>query len=550
MINIDSTTVAVETSDELKEILEGNNEITLIYFAKDITLTRGISILTTKKTITIDGLYPTDGTGTIHTYTDMNSAGSGDTIGVRGTSSINVIVQNLNVIGRNYYGIIYVPDGTAYQNIVITYKNITYRGPQITYHPSGLSIYENLDITIVDSTAVSANEVAETYQLQIKGKNKIVHNSTANSAFWFRGSASSPYLEILEGAEVSLTTTRDVAYTASYLKISINKNASFIINTKYGFFRDNGHQASSILVDENSKFSIIQTNSNAAMISCRGDFTINENAILLLQANFSTTSPLIRFVTTSAKLNITKPKSIILYNQTGNCFTFENQTAFNITAGRIDYWLTSPTLSESGEITGKALYSWNKLISENIIINTTQTSSKTTIVSNNLTTEEIAKMPSLDLLQYQTAKTLRIIPVGNVEIQSAPTKIEFQRPVLQTNPVILGRKDEEMQVIIKDTRALSEEWYLYAYVDTPLTTSDEKYSLPDSLIFIGEDNTIETLSKEPILVYTGTGNEGDTKITTINWEQSKGILFKVIEPLYNGETYSTLINWIISAEKL
>lgn len=372
MINIDSTTVAVETSEELKEILEGNNEITLIYLAKDIALTRGISILTTKKTITIDGLYPTDGTGTIHTYTDMSSAESGDAIGVRGTSSINVIVQNLNVIGRNYYGIIYVPDGTAYQNIVIAYKNITYTGPQITYHPSGLSIYENLDITIVDSTA--------------------------NSAFWFRGSASSPYLEILEGAEVSLTTTRDVVYTASYLNISIGKNASFIINTKYGFFRDKGHQASNILVDENSKFSVTQTNSNAAMISCRGDFTINENATLLLKANFSTTSPLIRFVTTSAKFNITKPKSIILYNQTGNCFTFENQTAFNITAGRIDYWQTSPTLSESGEITGKSLYSWNKLTSENIIINTTQISLKTTIVSNNLTTEEIAQMPSLDLL--------------------------------------------------------------------------------------------------------------------------------------------------------
>lgn len=46
IININSTTVAVETSEELKEILEGNNEIDLIYFAKDITLSRGISILT------------------------------------------------------------------------------------------------------------------------------------------------------------------------------------------------------------------------------------------------------------------------------------------------------------------------------------------------------------------------------------------------------------------------------------------------------------------------------------------------------------------------
>jgi len=40
MININDTTVAVETSAELKSVLEGNNTITLIYLANDITLTR------------------------------------------------------------------------------------------------------------------------------------------------------------------------------------------------------------------------------------------------------------------------------------------------------------------------------------------------------------------------------------------------------------------------------------------------------------------------------------------------------------------------------
>lgn len=38
MINIDDSTVAVETSAELKSILEGSNNITYIYLAKDITL--------------------------------------------------------------------------------------------------------------------------------------------------------------------------------------------------------------------------------------------------------------------------------------------------------------------------------------------------------------------------------------------------------------------------------------------------------------------------------------------------------------------------------
>lgn len=57
MININSTTVAVETSTELKNVLEGNNNYTLIYLANDIVLTQGITILGSKSEITIDGLY-------------------------------------------------------------------------------------------------------------------------------------------------------------------------------------------------------------------------------------------------------------------------------------------------------------------------------------------------------------------------------------------------------------------------------------------------------------------------------------------------------------
>lgn len=552
MININENIVAVETSAELKTVLEGDNKITKIYLAKDITLESGISILASKTEVTIDGLYPIDGTGIIHTYTDMNSAGSGDAIGVRSASSIKVTLQNMNVVGRNYYGIIYVAEGTAYQNVVIEYKNLTYKGPQITYHPSGLSIYQDLDITIVDSTACVANEVAETYQLQIGGKTTINHNSIGNSVFWFRGPTSSPYLEILEGANLSITTTRDVIYTTYYLKLTIHNNANFTVNTRYGFFRDNGHQASSILLDTHSKLSVIQTQTNGsnAMLTCRGEFTVNENATLYLQANYSNSAPLIRFYSTAAKWNVTKPKSIILYNQTNAVFRFENATTFSIETGRIDYWQTSPTLTSSGDIDGKPLYAWNKSNQEEFTLTATVTSSTTTITANNLTDVEKQSLPELSLLQFQTAKTLRLVQNGNLELKSAPSKIEFQRPVLQTNPVILGRKEESMVIEIIDGRVVSKEWYLYAYIDNEMKTNDGKYSLPNSLIFIDNDGNMHTLSKQPTLVYTGEGNDGLTKTTNITWSQKQGILFKVIKPLYNGETYSAEIQWKVSAEKL
>lgn len=223
MITINDTTVAVETSAELKSILEADNKITHIYLANNITLAQGITILGTKSEVIIAGLYPTDGTGTIHTYTDMNSADSNNAIGVRTNSSIHVTVQNLNVVGKNYYGLIFVSESTAHQDVVITYKNLTYNGPQITYHPSGLSIYENLTVNIIESTASVANEVGETARIQIGGNTTIIHNLTDDSSFWFRGYSTSPSLEILENANVSITTTRDIIYSSgNYVGIIIN----------------------------------------------------------------------------------------------------------------------------------------------------------------------------------------------------------------------------------------------------------------------------------------------------------------------------------------
>lgn len=550
MININDTTVAVETSAELKTVLEGTNTISYIYLASDITLAQGISILATKTNITIDGLYPTDSTGKIHTYTDMNSAGSSDAIGVRSASSINITVQNLNVVGKNYYGLIYVSEASSHQNVIVTYKNVTYNGPQITYHPSGLSIYEDCYINIIDSTACVANEVAEAGSIKIGGKTTILHNSTGNSAFWFRGYTNAPFLEIQQGADVSITTTRDIAYSSNYVTLTINKDASFKINTKYGFFRDNSHQASSILVDENSTFSVVQTQTNGsyATISCRGNFTVNSGATLYFQANYQNSAPLILFNTTSASFIANSPKSIILYNKSYNCFSFSNATNISINCGKLDYWQTSPKLISTGVIENNPLYSWYKLDSENLSLTASATSSKTTINSNNLTASEVQALPDLSLLTFQSAKTLRIIEMGNLELKDAPSTIEFQRPLISSSPLILGRKQEKIVMSVIDSRAVSSDWYLYASIDAPLTTSDKKHSLPDSLIFIDSNNDIKTLSSTPTLIFSGTANDGMVKTTSISWLKNTGILFKVIEPLYNGATYSAKITWTLTTD--
>lgn len=74
-----------------------------------------------------------------------------------------------------------------------------------------------------------------------------------------------------------------------------------------------------------------------------------------------------------------------------------------------------------------------------------------------------------------------------------------------------------------------------------------QHTLPDSLIYIESENKIITLNENPTLLFTGSPNGGYTKTTDISWSEKTGILFKIIDPLYNGETYSTDIKWLLTS---
>ena len=114
----------------------------------------------------------------------------------------------------------------------------------------------------------------------------------------------------------------------------------------------------------------------------------------------------------------------------------------------------------------------------------------------------------------------------------------------------MGRKEENITITVVDSRVLSTKWYLYAYIDNPLTSSDNKYILNDSLILVTDTGELKTLSENPTLLYSGTENGGNTKTTKIEWTKNTGILFQVINPLHNNEIYTTSIKWILTSEEL
>jgi len=96
-------TVYAYTFSALKTILEDSNSYTTIYLGADITMTEGITIPVSKTQLTIEGTSPLDSITTIYTLTEVQSVLPSQTIALTSSSSLQLTVKNMNIVGYNYY---------------------------------------------------------------------------------------------------------------------------------------------------------------------------------------------------------------------------------------------------------------------------------------------------------------------------------------------------------------------------------------------------------------------------------------------------------------
>lgn len=616
MTIINESTVVVYSYEELKQVLEGNNNYTLIYFGDDITITKGITISSNKANVVIDGLY----NNVRHKYIDKKSVSTADVITVT-SSTKYVIVKNMDITGYNYYGVIYVPDSTTYKDIITEYNNITYVGPQISFHPFGLTRFISCDITIQDNYA-TGNEVAECNKIELGGNTTILHKSNGNSSFWFRN--SNPSLTILNDAIVNFTSEkRELFYGVNNLNFTVSKNAKFYV-TVYRGLAYNNFGTLDTLIDDNAIFSLKQTahvGSYATWYSY-GSITLNNNSVLSIINDYSSITSSnynISFQTSNSNLFLNNPYKVILYNKVANIINTSNTINFDFSFTRLN--LFDKQIEINSEISENTLptYSWYKNELSNIT--GTFTNNIATIKSNNYNEEELANLPSLSNFVFQNKKILSIgdfkihmnaltdkdteikgiteplasllikyndvntvtkadaggffstsipeLPIGTIitiiskmdndliyhtkEIEivfsgelildSATKVISFTLDPIKKDPIICPRKDE-LDVIVTDSRVNSTNWKLYASINND-PISKEGNVLKDSLVFIDDNNTITPLSTTPLLVYTGTNNNNEIKITNVTWDDDKGILLKINDTLINGVEYSSIITWKI-----
>ena len=316
MTIIDDNTVVVFTSDELKNALENNNNYTYIYFGSNITLTSGINISSYKTNVTIDGTYQ----NIRYQLEDMKSLSASNTITIASEKTLNVTVKNIDIIGYNYYGVIYVRESTSFKNVTVEYNNIKYLGPQISFHPNGITRFIDSNITIETSYA-TGNEVAECNKIELGGNTTIIHKSTGNSSFWFRN--ADPYLKVLKNSNVNFTSeNRELIYGVTNLYFEIEENSVFNVTTHNGLsYGTNG--TGTTIINENSSFTLKQTSTNGSYCTwySYGTITLNQNSSLYIINNYTgitTSNYNIYFSGSNTGFNLLNPKEVILYNTTAN----------------------------------------------------------------------------------------------------------------------------------------------------------------------------------------------------------------------------------------
>lgn len=615
---IDDSTVVVSSSSELKNVLESDNGYLYVYFDNDIVLESGIKIFSGKTNVTIDGTY----NGIRHTFTDKKTLASGDTISISSPLVLKVVVCNLDIIGYNYYGTIYVPESTSYKNTIVEYNNIIYNGPQISFNPSGLTRFIDSNITISDGSLVTGNEVAECNRIEIGGITNIVHNSKSNSAFWFRN--SDPSLTILTNSKVNFTSLyRELFYGPNNLVFSILSNSYFSVTSHSGLAYGN-FGTSSTTISSNSEFVLKQTSANGSYSSwySYGSITLNDNASLTIINDYSGISASnynINF-SNNGGLILNNPKRFVLYNEKASVINASSSIPFDFKFSRLNLFNSSIKMDEDITLQTLPTYSWYKENSS-ASISGNFNSSTCKIVSHNFSSDELNKLPDLSnfifankkifsigdfafrvnsltdtdkkmsgvtgtgnsvLISYNDVnvvvvsdsdgnfnysydnelaigtvitfnvkmkddviyhtKVIQIVYSGELILDSASKIVNFSLKPISLNPILCPRLDE-LKIKVIDSRVNSTPWRLYATINHELETISSEV-LEGSLVY-KDSNGIVPLSLNPVLVYSGEANDGNTKTTEITFNDDEGILLLINGKIINGKEYSSNIIWSI-----
>lgn len=444
---------------ELQDALSNDNGITTVYLGSDITMqSGGAKIYSNKTEVQISGLDPTNPDQTTpYTLTEFDSNYTNNTISLASNGTLKkLLIKDLKITGKNYYGTFYIPDDSSNANLTIVYERVIYTGPQMVYHRYGTSHFIDCDITIAGTNLTNANQgFGEVGNLIFEGKNTLSTSTTSgNSVFYYAyitssgtgsfeikdrssltliadnyssdtdrgifytGGTTSAYgidVTVGTGSELNIkTTTSLVGYSillqANFKSFTVKQGGTFNLQTTTACSAVM-YTTGAVTVADGAGFIVNSTgngNSSGLILNqTAGNIIVGQGSVFQLTAA-GTYSRLLQ-LGSGYKLECNDPASVLLYNSGGRVVQSASGTCgLSINAQQVNYW----TAASPGGFENLPLYHWENA-SENMTISANVgTAGATSNVSHNYAGTEY-DLPNSTTFSMASA---RVLSFGRLEL--------------------------------------------------------------------------------------------------------------------------------------
>lgn len=126
-----------------------------------------------------------------------------------------------------------------------------------------------------------------------------------------------------------------------------------------------------------------------------------------------------------------------------------------------------------------------------------------------------------------------------------PQPLLFHSFSTMPNKTTIFRANPDWSIEVRDTRESGGDWFLYAYVNSPLASGAN--TLDNAFVYVEQPN-VQALSSTPILIHRESFSQNS--ITTIKWQEMEGFLLN-LDPsaTYASGDYSTTLYWEVRTEE-
>lgn len=380
----------VRSYSELKNTLENNNGITTVYFGDDITMqATGVRINPNKVNVIIDGFNPLDpGQTQPHTLTDYRSLSFYDTVYIDAAGVETLLVRDLTITGKNYYGPFSVYDSSSLAGITVTYERVNYNGPQLCYNRRGTAHIIDCTVNIHGGNGSSeSNEFSEAKHLLFEGTNTLHIETDEHSVFWIPAGGT---LKIADDSSLLLTspntsTLYGVFYAGgSAYKVDITIGRRAVLDATISGVVAPGANVtlSSLTVQEDGEFYLSTTKTaTAPVLKMGGAITVEKGATFIISGYGGASYAILRqesgditvgrdatFHITAASANFcllnlfgraficNDPASVLLYNDNRNILASSSTGRVYVNAQQVNYW----NAVSGGGLDEPPRYRWEK----------------------------------------------------------------------------------------------------------------------------------------------------------------------------------------------